>query len=388
MTSSQGRKGSGSAQREGTGAEQKGADAALQDPTQQDLAWRTFVERTRRESLPFEAHLEAYHRIFSGRLPEDGPAAAWTPDEKTVRRSNLRASMDAVGIDRYEDFHAWSVRDRPAFWTHTLQRLGVVFTRPPDTILDLAGGVRQPRWLPGAEMNIVDSCFTADPDHPAVFKTGEDDDSLSTITYGELERLVNRLANGLVDRGLAPDRAIALYMPLSLECVTVYLAIIRAGSSVVSIADSFRRPRCAAAWHSRRGLHRHHGPHHPRRQDHPPVRHCDRGRRFHGDRRAQAPSISRGRPCIYSGRPGISPVQPGIPKGSKRSRLRDGDISWLDLFSSDDTFESVTGDPYRTTNVLFSSGTTGDPKAIPWTHLTPLKGAMDGLYHQDIAPET
>ena len=36
--------------------------------------------------------------------------------------------------------------------------------------------------------------------------------------------------------------------------------------------------------------------------------------------------------------------------------------------------------------MLFSSGTTGDPKAIPWTHLTPIKCAMDGHFHQDIQP--
>jgi len=35
-------------------------------------------------------------------------------------------------------------------------------------------------------------------------------------------------------------------------------------------------------------------------------------------------------------------------------------------------------------NILFSSGTTGDPKAIPWTHTTPIKAAMDGRFHQDI----
>ncbi|HEX9708476.1 MAG TPA: AMP-binding protein, partial [Candidatus Thermoplasmatota archaeon] len=34
--------------------------------------------------------------------------------------------------------------------------------------------------------------------------------------------------------------------------------------------------------------------------------------------------------------------------------------------------------------ILFSSGTTGTPKAIPWTHLTPIKCAMDGHFHQDI----
>jgi acetyl-CoA synthetase len=45
------------------------------------------------------------------------------------------------------------------------------------------------------------------------------------------------------------------------------------------------------------------------------------------------------------------------------------------------------GDPYHVTNVLFSSGTTGTPKAIPWTQLTPLKAAMDAHLHQDVHPE-
>ena len=46
----------------------------------------------------------------------------------------------------------------------------------------------------------------------------------------------------------------------------------------------------------------------------------------------------------------------------------------------------MPGDPDRVTNVLFSSGTTGDPKAIPWTQLTPVKAAMDGHFHHDIHP--
>ena len=36
------------------------------------------------------------------------------------------------------------------------------------------------------------------------------------------------------------------------------------------------------------------------------------------------------------------------------------------------------------TNILFSSGTTGEPKAIPWTHTTPIKCAADAHLHHDI----
>lgn len=404
----------------------------------QDQAWRDFVDRSRRESLPFEDHLAAFRRIFDGRRPEDGPPVAWTPDEETVRRSNLQASMEAVGIDGYADFHAWSVCDPAAFWTHTLERLGIVFTRPPEAILDLdggvrdpregvrdpqsmpRGGVRDPRWLPGAELNIVDSCFTADPDRPAVVTPGPDgpDDpdgrscatptptttsatpstTLSTTTYGELERLVNRVANGLRDRGLAPGEAIALYMPLNLECVVAYLAIIRAGSWVVSIADSFpagevRRRMAIAGARCIVTMDRY-------------VRAGKTIPLYDTVVKAGAAMVivvpsgeaapsSEAAPVDDVPSPGVDASEPSgeSEHGVHRvygatpvtmPRLRPGDIAWSDLLSADDAFESVTGDPYRTTNILFSSGTTGEPKAIAWNHLTPIKSAMDGHYHQDI----
>ena len=362
-------------------------DSARQDAARQDQAWRDFVDRSRREPVPFDDHLAAFMRIFEGRRPEDGPPVAWAPDEAVRRRSNLQAAMEVLGMDEYADFHAWSVRDPSAFWTHTLDRLGIVFTKPPDAILDLEGGVRDPRWLPGAELNIVDSCFTADPGRPAVITPGPDGRSLSTTTYSELESLVNRVANGLCERELAPGQAIALYMPLNLECVIAYLAIIRAGSRVVSIADSFPasevRRRMAIAGAS-----------------------CavtmDRYVRADKSIPLYDTVVEAGASTVIvvpSGsaapRDGVEPpdgaapgaVSSGLaPSGSRSGvrRLRPGDISWPDLLSSDDTFESATGDPYRTANILFSSGTTSEPKAVPWNHLTPIKSAMDGYFHQDI----
>ena len=390
------------------------SEPARLDPARQDQAWRDFVERSRREPMPFDAHLEAFGRIFSGRRPEDGPPVAWTPDEAVRQWSNLQAGMEAQGMDEYADFHAWSVRDPSAFWTHTLDRLGIVFTRPPDAILDLEGGVRDPRWLPGAELNVVDSCFTADPGRPAVITPGPGGQPLSTTTYGELENLVNRVANGLSERGLAPGKAIALYMPLNLECVIAYLAIIRAGSRVVSIADSFpavevrRRMAIAGAScavtmdryvragksiplydtvveagastvivvpsggaASTDGVE-------PSDVELPGVE----------SPAAAASGAAAGAEDVESpGTAAPGAAASGVASSGSRSgvrRLRPGDISWPDLLSSDDAFESVTGDPYRTTNILFSSGTTGEPKAVPWNHLTPIKSAMDGYYHQDI----
>jgi len=65
-------------------------------------------------------------------------------------------------------------------------------------------------------------------------------------------------------------------------------------------------------------------------------------------------------------------------------QLRADDLHWHEFLSANELFESIVCEPYSITNILFSSGTTGTPKAIPWNHLTPLKCATDGYFYQDI----
>ncbi|MDQ3814866.1 MAG: AMP-binding protein, partial [Armatimonadota bacterium] len=49
-------------------------------------------------------------------------------------------------------------------------------------------------------------------------------------------------------------------------------------------------------------------------------------------------------------------------------------------------FEPVPREPSDHLNILFSSGTTGEPKTIPWTHTTPIKCAADAHFHQNVQP--
>lgn len=60
-------------------------------------------------------------------------------------------------------------------------------------------------------------------------------------------------------------------------------------------------------------------------------------------------------------------------------------VSWYELLqNSSDEFTSVQVSAMDPCNILFSSGTTGEPKAIVWSHSTPIKSAIDGYYHTDI----
>ena len=66
----------------------------------------------------------------------------------------------------------------------------------------------------------------------------------------------------------------------------------------------------------------------------------------------------------------------------------------VQLFSEDHAWPEVSpmkspflGWPRSHHQHLFSSGTTGDPKAIPWDQTTPFKCMADASLHQDIGPQ-
>ena len=129
------------------------------------------------------------------------------------------------------------MENRKAFWSLVIERLGIRFQRPFTRVADLSPGVETPRWLPGARLNIVESCFTAPPDSPAIIHQAEGA-GLEVMSVGRTGGADDRVAVNLKRRGIRPGDALAMILPMSAECVAIYLGIIKAGGVVVGIADS------------------------------------------------------------------------------------------------------------------------------------------------------
>ncbi len=333
------------------------------DPFEQERQWLRLGQRIRDgETLPFADQWDAFREIYAGRAAAEGPPPAWMPTEDQISKSNIGKLIGEVGLADYDALYRWSLEDRAGFWAAVIERLGIVFDHPPDATADFSAGVEEVRWLPGARMNITDSCFQADPDRPAVIWAREQDDERQVTSYGELEALVNRAAGGIARLGLPRGSAVALFMPMNLECVVAYLAVVRAGLRVISIADSFAAGELA--------------------------------RRLElGQARlvvTQEAYLRGGKEVrLYDRvRAAGSPTAVVVPMDPEREvALREGDILCDHFLAPETEFTSVTAGPYDVTNILFSSGTTGTPKMIPWSHLTPIKCGMDGRFHQDIGEQ-
>src|SRR5207249_2521342 len=116
-------------------------------------------------------------------------------------------------LTSFEDLRLWSVTRREEFWSTMIRKLGIVFRKKPTRILKQSADPRHPDWLPGARMNIADSCFRADADKTAILFGLEGSDSIRKMTYGELHRLTARIANGLDELGLTRGEKIGLFLP-------------------------------------------------------------------------------------------------------------------------------------------------------------------------------
>src|SRR5262245_23696064 len=103
----------------------------------------------------------------------DLPPSAWVPSPEFIAGTNIAWLMKQAGVDSYAALHAWSVQHREAFWAAAIARLGVRFRRPFSQLCDLSPGVESPRWLAGARLNIVESCFAAPANSPAIVHQAE-----------------------------------------------------------------------------------------------------------------------------------------------------------------------------------------------------------------------
>ncbi|ONM54731.1 putative acyl-activating enzyme 17 peroxisomal [Zea mays] len=340
-------------------------------------------------SVPFAVHRMLYYGCFAG-FPSPTPPA-WTPDPKESVLTNVGRVLEARGrnligdaykdpITSFPDLHKFSNENPEAYWKMVFEDMGIQFSVEPSCIWRENTAYPGGEWLPGAELNAAVNCLTAKPgrssDGPAIVwrDEGKDSDPLNFMSLEDLRKKSSLVANAIDALELPKGSAIAIDMPMDVNAVVIYLAIVLAGYVVVSIADSFAAPAISMR-----------------------LKLSEAKAIFTQDYilrdDKELPLYSR----VVEAK---APMAIVIPvRGSLLIKgLRVDDLSWQDFlgrvnYTEAENYTAVNQPAYAFTNILFSSGTTensdsspysGEPKAIPWTHITPLKAAADGWCHMDI----
>jgi acetoacetyl-CoA synthetase len=306
-------------------------------------------------------------------MTTQNPAPLWQPTperaaEARITRFHAWAAEHhgAPADGGYPALHRWSVEELEAFWKAVTEWFDVRFSTPFTRVL---GDRSMPgaTWFPGATLNYAEHALRAAadrPGEPALIHVDESHEQ-RPVTWAELARQVGSLAAELRTLGVRPGDRISGYLPNVPEAVVALLATAAVGAVWTS---------CAPDFGARSVLDRF-------QQVEPVVLFAVDGYRYGGkehDRRETVAELRRELPTVRAV-VHVPLLGTDAPEGA---------LDWAALTSSDTApvFEQVPFD--HPLWVLYSSGTTGLPKAIVQSQGGILVEHLKQLgLHCDLGPE-
>jgi acetoacetyl-CoA synthetase len=292
----------------------------------------------------------------------------WEPSEAARERATLtryvRWLEETRGLSfaNYQALWEWSVGDLEAFWASIWEFGDVRAASPYERVLgrrEMPGA----EWFPGARLNYAENVFAAAPGDGAAIVARSETRPDVELSWPELRTQVARAAAGLRALGVGPGDRVVAYLPNVAETVVAFLATASLGATWSSAAPEFG----ARSVIDRFG------------QIEPKVLLAVDGYRYGGrdfDRLETVAALQREIPGLEH-----TVIVPYLHEQAPDA------LTWGDLLSADAEldFEPVPFD--HPLWVLYSSGTTGLPKAIVQGHggilLEQLK---KGHLHLDLHP--
>jgi acetoacetyl-CoA synthetase len=264
----------------------------------------------------------------------------WEPAEAYRRGAALARFAEYAGRAgaSYAELHAWSISDLETFWSRATEFLGVRWRTPPHAALG-AACMPGAEWFPGGELNVAEHLFANRDPRAVAIRFASEAGRSGRWTWAEFEAETARIRSGLLAAGVRPGMRVASYLPNIPEAVAAFAATASLGAVWTAAAPEFGEQAVLARFGQTR----------------PHVLLGVDGYQYRGktiDREAIGRKVSAELGARY--------VRFGLVDGS----------GWETPFLAERP-EPMTYTPVRADHplwVLYSSGTTGLPKAIEHAH--------------------
>ncbi|MFD1634250.1 AMP-binding protein [Haloplanus ruber] len=307
------------------------------------------------------------------------------PSREFVESTNVHEFMRAYDIDDYEALIERTTSEVPGeprsgvdwFWDELVDYLGIEFDERYDAVRNDAAGPQFTEWFPGARLNAAHNVLDrhAAPDAEtrntvACIWEGEPGD-VRELTYHELHREANRVANYLESRGVGTGDTVALYMPMVPEVIAILYGCFKVGAVAVPVFSGFGVDATATRIDDAEASVLFTGDGFYRRGDHVRLKATA------DEAIDQAGHVEH---VVVYDRLGLA---------------SDGSIPWHDrdehwseaVGEASDDYETKSLDANQESMLLYSSGTTGRPKGIVHTHAGALLQAAKEVYFgMDLKP--
>ncbi|WP_323675049.1 AMP-binding protein [Halorubellus sp. PRR65] len=318
---------------------------------------------------------------------EDVSEVAFEPDREFVESTNVYEFMQAYGMSDYDELierTTTEVDGEPEsgvdwFWDELVDYLDVEFYEEYDAVRDDSEGPQFTDWYPGGELNIAHNTVDrwAAPDSErrnkvACIWEGEPGD-VREVTYHELHRQSNKVANYLESVGIETGDTVGLYMPMVPEVVSILYGCFKVGAIAVPIFSGFGVDATATR-----------------------IADSECSVLFTGDgfyRRGSEVTLKGAaddaideaghveHTVVFERLGRVESDDEAVPWTSR-------DETWSDAVETrDDAYDTKSLDSDQESMLLYSSGTTGKPKGIVHTHAgVQLQCAKELYFGFDLKP--
>ena len=280
----------------------------------------------------------------------------WEPSRESLERRSMTRYMRWLQSERglnlpdYPALWKWSVTELEDFWGSIWDYFGVSSPNPYSAVLaerTMPGA----RWFEGAQLNYAEHLFRDKRDDEVAILHASELRDLDQLSWRELRQQVTEVAAGLRDLGVGRGDRVAAYLPNIPEAVIGFLATASIGATWSSCSPDFGPGSVVDRF----------------AQIEPKVLLAVDGYRYNGndfDRRDVLAGLQERMPSLQR-----TVVLPYLDADPDLSRLRKA-ITWEELRTAgrgaDLDFDTV---PFEHPLwILYSSGTTGLPKAIVQGH--------------------
>jgi acetoacetyl-CoA synthetase len=276
----------------------------------------------------------------------------WEPSAELVERSRMVEFMRwlererGLAFDGYAELWQWSVDDLDAFWNAIWDFFGVQTDGERGAVLD-SREMPGAEWFPGTRLNYAEHVFAGKDDAEVAILHASELRDLDELSWGGLRQQVAATAAGLRGLGIGRGDRVVAYVPNIPEAIVAFLAAASIGAVWSSCSPDFGPASVIDRF----------------AQIEPKVLFAVDGYRYGGkdfDRRGTVAQLQEAMPSLER-----TVVLPYLDPDPDLSPLRDA-ITWEQLQAdgagAELSFDRVPFD--HPLWVLYSSGTTGLPKAI------------------------
>ncbi len=166
----------------------------------------------------------------------------WTPSTDRVEQTEIAQWCSELGLETYADLHTWSIADPARFWEAVWERYGLIGDRE-GAVLESEDRFRSNRFFPDSRLSVAENLLRGstvdEPSAHTAISFSNEDGAHSSLSLAELRARVSVLQQAMRRAGVGAGDVVAAWLPNLPDTMAIFLAANSIGATFSSSSPDF-----------------------------------------------------------------------------------------------------------------------------------------------------